>query len=114
MCKSPSYIAALALLHIIIIVQWMSVEVLANQSYNEKADVFSYGIICWELLTRQCPYDDMSAIQCALAVLNRDHRPEIPKWCPPPLHALIRSCVKRNPDERPSFPQIILALDSMP
>jgi serine/threonine protein kinase len=94
-------------------VQWMAPEVLASQSYNEKADVFSYGIICWELLTQKCPYEEMSPIQCALAVLNRNHRPEIPKWCPPPLHALIRSCVKKNPDERPSFPQIILALDSM-
>lgn len=95
-------------------VQWMAPEVLANQSYNEKADVFSYGVICWELLTRQCPYEEMSAIQCALAVLNRNLRPDIPKWCPPPLHALIRSCMKKNPDERPTFAQIIQALDSMP
>jgi serine/threonine protein kinase len=95
-------------------VQWMAPEVLANKSYNEKADVFSYGIICWELLTRECPYEGMTAIQCALAVLNRDRRPEIPKWCPQPLHALIRSCIKKNATERPNFAQIIHALDSMP
>ncbi len=95
-------------------VQWMAPEVLANQSYNEKADVFSYGIICWELLTRQCPYDGMTAIQCALAVLNRNQRPEIPKWCPPALHAVIRSCVKKNPDERPTFEQLIRDFDSLP
>jgi serine/threonine protein kinase len=95
-------------------VQWMAPEVLANQAYNEKADVFSYGIIVWELLSRQCPYDGMSPIQCALKVLNNDYRPEIPKWCPPTLQALIRSCVKRDPDERPTFPQILAALDSMP
>jgi hypothetical protein len=95
-------------------VQWMAPEVLASKPYNEKADVFSFGIICWELLSRQCPYDEMTAIQCALAVLNRDRRPEIPKWCPPLLHALIRSCVKKNPDERPSFEQIIQAFDAMP
>jgi serine/threonine protein kinase len=95
-------------------VQWMAPEVLANQSYNEKADVFSYGIICWELLTRQCPYEGMSAIQCAMAVLNRNQRPEIPRWCPPPLHALIRRCVKKDPKERPTFTQILDALDKMP
>ena len=95
-------------------VQWMPPEVLANQSYNEKADVYSYGIICWELLTRQCPYDKMTPIQCALAVLNRNQRPEIPKWCPPSLQALIRSCIKRDPDERPSFSEILDKLDKMP
>jgi len=94
-------------------VQWMAPEVLANLSYNEKADVFSYGIILWELLSRECPYDGMSPIQCALAVLNRDKRPEIPKWCPPPLHALIKSCTKKDPAQRPSFDQILLALDAM-
>jgi serine/threonine protein kinase len=94
-------------------VQWMAPEVLANMSYNEKADVYSYGIICWELLTRECPYDGMSAIQCALAVLNRDKRPEIPKWCPPALHALIKACVKKEPTMRPTFAQIIQALEAM-
>ena len=92
----------------------MAPEVLANQRYNEKADVFSYGIICTELLTRECPYEGMSAIQCALAVLNRDQRPEIPRYCPPQLRALIKTCVKKNPDERPTFGQIIMALDAMP
>ena len=95
-------------------VQWMAPEVLANQAYNEKADIYSYGIILWELLSRQCPYEDMSAIQCALAVLNRNHRPEIPRWCPPAMQVLIRSCVKKNPDERPSFTEILQALDEMP
>lgn len=95
-------------------VQWMAPEVLANQRYNEKADVFSYGIICTELLTRECPYEGMSAIQCALAVLNRDQRPAIPRYCPPQLRALIKACVKKDPDERPTFGQIMMALDAMP
>lgn len=94
-------------------VQWMAPEVLANQKYDEKADVFSYGIILWELLSRECPYEGMTAIQCALAVLNRDKRPEIPKWCPPALHALIKSCIKKDQSQRPTFSQIIDALDAM-
>lgn len=94
-------------------VQWMAPEVLANRSYDEKADVYSFGIIVWELLSRECPYEGMTAIQCALAVLNRDKRPEIPKWCPPGLHALIKACVKKEPSERPSFERIIEMLDEM-
>ena len=95
-------------------VQWMAPEVLSNENYNEKADVYSYGIICWELLTAECPFDGMAPIQCALAVLNRDQRPEIPKWCPPALQALIRSCVKKDPKLRPTFEQIIEKIDAMP
>mmetsp|Transcript_14687 Transcript_14687/g.30358 ORF Transcript_14687/g.30358 Transcript_14687/m.30358 type:complete len:491 (-) Transcript_14687:78-1550(-) len=94
-------------------VQWMAPEVLANRNYDEKADVYSFGIIVWELLSRECPYEGMTAIQCALAVLNRDKRPEIPKWCPPGLHALIKSCTKKEPSKRPSFAEIIAALDAM-
>ena len=94
-------------------VQWMAPEVLANRDYDEKADVYSYGIIVWELLSRECPYEGMTAIQCALAVLNRDKRPEIPKWCPPGLHALIKACVKKEPSERPTFVEIIQMLDEM-
>mmetsp|Transcript_37282 Transcript_37282/g.42584 ORF Transcript_37282/g.42584 Transcript_37282/m.42584 type:complete len:730 (+) Transcript_37282:202-2391(+) len=94
-------------------VQWMAPEILGNQAYAEPADVFSFGIILWELLTAECPYDGMTAIQCALAVLNRDQRPQIPSWCPPALKSLILSCVERNPSDRPIFSQVCLALDAM-
>lgn len=47
-------------------VQWMAPEVLANQRYAEPADVYSFGTIVWEMLTGECPYEGMSAIQCAL------------------------------------------------
>mmetsp|Transcript_17740 Transcript_17740/g.26870 ORF Transcript_17740/g.26870 Transcript_17740/m.26870 type:complete len:719 (-) Transcript_17740:1887-4043(-) len=95
-------------------VQWMAPEILANQPYAEPADVFSFGIILWELLTAECPYDGMSAIQCALAVLNRDQRPQIPEWCPPTFSSLIKSCVKRDPGKRPTFSQVCEALEKMP
>ena len=95
-------------------VQWMAPEVLANTEYNEKADVYSYGIILWEMLSRECPFEGQTPIQCALAVLNRNKRPDIPKWCPQALQTLIRACIKRDPDERPTFPEILEQLEKMP
>ncbi|KAI9918516.1 hypothetical protein PsorP6_011968 [Peronosclerospora sorghi] len=38
-------------------VQWMEPEVLGNRKYTEKADVFSFGIVVWEIFTGQCPYE---------------------------------------------------------
>jgi hypothetical protein len=95
-------------------VQWMAPEVLCNEDYAEPADVFSYGIILWEMLTRECPYEGMTPIQCALSVLNENNRPKIPEWCPQSFRALIKNCVERNPKDRPTFNQILAALDSLP
>lgn len=94
-------------------VQWMAPEILANQHYAEPADVYSYGIILWELLSRECPYGEMSPIQCALAVLNQDLRPTIPEWCPPAFGALIKKCIDKDPNARPTFENILCILDSM-
>jgi len=95
-------------------VQWMAPEVLMNEDYAEPADVFSYGIILWEMLTKECPYEGMTPIQCALSVLNENKRPEIPGWCPQRFCALIKDCVEKDPKARPTFPQILAALDAMP
>ncbi|KAL7442385.1 hypothetical protein ACHAXM_008382 [Skeletonema potamos] len=95
-------------------VQWMAPEVLCSEDYAEPADVFSFGIILWEMLTQECPYEGMTPIQCALAVLNQNYRPEIPAWCPQPFRALIKNCVERDPKARPTFPQILQALDALP
>ena len=43
--------------------QWMAPEVIGGHIYTEKADVFSYGINLWELLTRKIPYDGMQPMQ---------------------------------------------------
>lgn len=91
-------------------VQWMAPEVLANQKYTEKADVFSFGIVVWEIVTGECPYDGMTQIQAALGVLNRNLRPVIPRSCPKFLGQLMKACWARQPEARPSFLQIVKAL----
>jgi len=95
-------------------VQWMAPEILANEAYAEPADVYSYGIILWELLTRQCPYEGMNSIQAAMAVLNQNLRPEIPNWCPTAFADLVRQCIEKEPLNRPTFTAILSRLNSMP
>ena len=55
----------------------------------------------------------MPPIQCALAVLNKDLRPEIPEWCPPVFELLIKTCLESDPMLRPTFPQILMTLDEL-
>lgn len=53
-------------------VQWMAPEVLASEKYAEPADVYSFAIVCWELLSRACPYDGMSQIQVCGGAVGKD------------------------------------------
>lgn len=69
--------------------QWMAPEILNNSHYTEKADIYSYGIVLWELLSRECPYTKLDGIQVAMAVLNKGARPEIPTNCPPSIFILL-------------------------
>jgi serine/threonine protein kinase len=88
--------------------QWMAPEVLANQRYSEKADVYSFGIVMWECCARQVPFASvgLSGMQAAMAVMNKGLRPDIPLHTPPPLAELIKQCWAPVPEQRPSFEEI--------
>ncbi|KAG9406671.1 hypothetical protein AC1031_002991 [Aphanomyces cochlioides] len=90
--------------------QWMAPEVLGNEKYTEKADVFSFGIVMWECLTGKCPYEGMPQIQAAQRILKNELRPAIPRSCPAYLAKLMKACWAHDPQVRPSFLQILCAL----
>jgi serine/threonine protein kinase len=72
--------------------QWMSPEVMQSQRYTEKADVFSFGIILWEVLFRQVPYQGMNSVQVSIAVITQNLRPPIPADTPAELARLMQEC----------------------
>ncbi|KAI9915606.1 hypothetical protein PsorP6_008065 [Peronosclerospora sorghi] len=58
----------------------MAPKVLGDRKYTEKADVFSFGIVVWEIFTVQCPCEGMKQIQLALGVLSNDLRLPFPRF----------------------------------
>ena len=83
-----------------------------RRAYNHKVDVYSFGIVLWELVTGNVPFQNMTAVQAAFAVVNRGARPEIPHDCPPVLIEIMTLCWDANPEVRPSFAEIVMMLET--
>ena len=86
---------------------WMAPEVFTSAEYTNKVDIYSFGIILWEMLTGEKPFAKMNAAQLAIAVCQRGERPPLPKDCPEKLKNLIQSCWNQDPERRPRFTDIM-------
>lgn len=93
--------------------RWMAPEMISHKHYSKKVDVYSFGIVLWELVTRLVPYQDMTPVQVAYAVVNKNLRPTIPDDCPTELADLMEQCWKDNPERRPNFYQIVQILEDV-
>ncbi|KAL8515115.1 hypothetical protein ACS0TY_013997 [Phlomoides rotata] len=90
--------------------RWMAPEVINHQPYDQKADVFSFAIVLWELTTAKIPYDNMTPLQAALGV-RQGLRPELPKNAHPKILDLMQRCWEALPCNRPSFTEIRTELE---
>eukprot|EP00466_Bigelowiella_natans_P020126 jgi/Bigna1/69282/fgenesh1_pg.8_\ len=86
---------------------WTAPEVMAGAEYTKASDVYSYGVVAWEIFARKRPFPSMNPHQATLAVLMEDARPKIPDFVPPAIRDLINDCWQKDAKNRPMFPKII-------
>lgn len=91
--------------------RWMAPEIIRHENYSFPADVYSFGILLWELIARDHPYAGLTPIQAAFSVAKHDLRPIIPGGVHPRLKALMTRCWHPAPSARPSFDDIVKLLE---
>lgn len=87
---------------------WMAPELLNGSSslVSEKVDVFSFGIVMWEILTGEEPYADLHYGAIIGGIVSNTLRPPVPESCDPEWRFLMERCWSSEPSERPSFTEI--------
>ena len=95
-------------------VKWMSPEVLSNAPYTDKSDVYSLGLIVWEVLMQQPFFEELKFnSQIEIQVVNHDMRPPIPKHYSSKMRKLLTSSWAPNPNDRPTMQEVTEILEKI-
>eukprot|EP01016_Furgasonia_blochmanni_P008959 TRINITY_DN13705_c0_g1_i4.p1 TRINITY_DN13705_c0_g1~~TRINITY_DN13705_c0_g1_i4.p1 ORF type:complete len:306 (-),score=44.42 TRINITY_DN13705_c0_g1_i4:372-1289(-) len=89
---------------------WMAPEILREEKYDESSDVYSYGMILWEMIRGEIPYKGLSVWQIIALVGYEGKIVDIPKKGNPVILDLIKRCLNYDRTKRPTFKQILDSL----
>jgi len=93
---------------------WMAPEVLLGKHFNEKADVYSFGLVLWQMMSRQELFPQFDNLDKFIHAICIDGlRPKIPQDTPPSLERLITACWQAESEGRPHFSNIVEALNTI-
>ena len=92
--------------------QWMAPEVIEHQMRSPKSDVFSYGIVVWEITSTEIPFADMKGDYKIMTAICDGKRPVIGEDCPPDLKYLMECCWKKDHNQRPTMDDICRELET--
>lgn len=89
-------------------------EVLRNSAYSVSADVYSFAMVLWELITRQALYPGIPPFQIIFTVGTQGTRPTLPASCHPGIAKIIQECWAEDPSSRPSFVDLADRINQLP
>lgn len=91
-------------------VKWLAIESLLKKEFSTASDVWAFGVTLWELMTLgQMPYVEIDPFEMG-ANLRDGYRLTQPINCPDKLYAMMAYCWTAAPEDRPTFPQLLLCL----
>ncbi|XP_071818914.1 mitogen-activated protein kinase kinase kinase 7-like isoform X2 [Apostichopus japonicus] len=93
---------------------WMAPEVFEGRQYNEKCDIFSWGIILWEVLSRKRPFDNIEGSAFTIMwAIHEGKRPIKIRDLPRPLDDLMNRCWSPVSRNRPSMKQVVKVMTAL-
>jgi len=94
--------------------KWSPPEVIQNNQYSTKSDVWSFAVAAWEIFTyAEAPYTGLSNADAVDAIMKRGLRLDRPENCPEELYDIMLKCWLPDPTKRPSFNYIWQQLTNM-
>ncbi|XP_063998149.1 hepatocyte growth factor receptor isoform X1 [Pogoniulus pusillus] len=94
-------------------VKWMALESLQTQKFTTKSDVWSFGVLLWELMTRGAPpYPDVNSFDITVYLLQ-GRRLLQPEYCPDPLYEVMLKCWHPKPEMRPAFSELVSKISTI-
>ncbi|XP_015274467.1 PREDICTED: integrin-linked protein kinase, partial [Gekko japonicus] len=95
---------------------WVAPEALqkkAEEINRRSADMWSFAVLLWELVTREVPFADLSNMEIGMKVALEGLRPTIPPGISPHICKLMKICMNEDPAKRPKFDMIVPILEKM-
>nr|XP_046269026.1 mitogen-activated protein kinase kinase kinase 9 [Scatophagus argus] len=86
---------------------WMAPEVIRSSMFSKGSDIWSYGVLLWELLTGEVPFRGIDGLAVAYGVAMNKLALPIPSTCPEPFARLMEDCWSPDPHSRPQFTAIL-------